>query len=468
MKTSKKILSVLLSVLLALLSLSAGAAVFAADGMGAYGPCGDNINWDYTAGVLTISGQGVLSAQVVQYPVDSLSLNTATGELETTVKTLNVRLFPWYPALEDQLGKKYGYSGYPELKNALNAGMVNAKNYYRDLYSVIRSIVIEEGVTAIPEGAFSTALVIPYLPRTVSLPASLISLNKDALNTGLAEKIVIANPTFVPAHSIMLSAFSNADAAVSSPDQLLNTNAMAAAHDAETARFLASVFLVMNDAKQKRDQKKEAANLMEDPQEKATALAKIQAEETALVELASKYLFTRSATADGTIKELLARVNAKLGTELAANEIGTFTSAEFDEEGTLLTAAQFSFSAAVQAKLDALNTAAADAAAATSAATDALTTYYLGEAPQAGTTPAAWVTVYGNDGSTAQSAATTSGVKFSALSTYTPADSGESSKESSSPLDSLKGVIQRIIDAVNALVARIRSLISGGFSIDLE
>ena len=474
MKTSKKILSVLLSALFVLLSVSALATVsFAADGIAAYGPCGDNINWSYADGTLTLSGQGVLQPQIVQFPLDNLNFQPQTGAFTTETKTLNARSFPWYPALEDQLAKKYGYADAPTLKHALNAGVLDAKTYYRELYQIIRSIVIEEGITSIPEAAFSVSLAIPYLPRTIYLPATLTDLDDDALNAGMAQKIVISNPSLALRHSITLAGFTDANAAPATPDALMNTDAMAASKNAETAVYLLNVLLALNEQLAQRDLRIAEAEQIENEKARAAALAEIQNEESEQTALANRYFLTRSATADGTVKELLARVNTKLGLSLKnVQEIGAYTPAVFDEEGTLVSAAQTEFSPAVAEKIAAMQSAAAALVNAPAAYS-----FVLGEAPQAvvsdgaggqtvvALTSAPWVTIYGAQNSTAQTAAAVSKVKFLPLTDETSKPEQPSDSEDVLA-GGFSGLLQRIINAIRTLVNRIKEMISGGFSLE--
>ena len=468
MKTSKKLLSVLLSLTLALLTVAClGTVSFAADEIAAYGPCGDNMNWSYEKGVLTVSGQGILQQQIVQYPMDSMRMNESTGRFEIDKQTYNVRSFPWYPALEYQLAKKYGYDAYPTLRNALTYGVPDAKAYYTELYGIIRDIVVEEGVTSIQDGAFSVTLGIPYLPRTISLPASLMYLSNDAINSTLAQRIVIRNPALALGHSLSLTGFASAVPSTVTQDDLLNVNAIALQHDATVAETLAKVLLVLNDELAQRDQRIRDAQALTNEREKAAVLSEIQTQENEQIALASRYLFTRSATADGTLKELYARLRKIAGLNAVSfssvDDLGTFTPAVFDEQDNLITAAQLTFTAAFQAKLDEMADAAAAAQNAAPVASADVQTYYLGEAPL-GLTPAPWITVYGEDGSTAQTAAQNSKVTFSSLSTYTPPQEEPKENESSS-VGGFRGLLQRIIDLIKEFIENIRNLFHAGDSI---
>lgn len=467
MKTSKKTLSVLLSLILALLTVAClGTVSFAADEIAAYGPCGDNMSWRYEKGVLTVSGQGILQQQVVQFPTDSMRLNEETGRFEIDTQVYNVRSFPWYPALEDQLAKKYGYDAYPALRNALTYGILNAKTYYTELYGVIRDIVVEEGVTSIQDGAFSVTLGIPYLPRTISLPASLMYLSNDAINSTLAQRIVIRNPNLAVGHSLRLTGFAGSVAPTVTQDDLLNVNAIALQHDATVAETLANVLLVLNAELAQRNQRILDAQALTNEKEKAAVLSEIQAQENEQIERSSRYFFTRSATADGTLKELYARLRQLTGLNAATfdsvDDLGTYTPAVFDEQDNLLTAAQFTFTAAFRAKLDEMAAAVTAAQNASAAATADAQTYFLGETPQ-GLTPAPWITVYGEDGSTAKTAARNSQVAFSSLSTFSPPEE-KLEEEDAVSVGGFRGLLQRILDIIREMVQSIQNLFKSDFS----
>lgn len=160
MKIMKKSFSVLLTVLLALSAFAAVASA-ADENVLLAGTAGTGITWMLTdGGVLTVSGSGPIQDEIA-YEYDD------DGEIISS-QTLNSIAF-----------------SLTEYYDGQTAGMdVAAAERFR--FNLVREIVIEEGITVIPDGEFDG-----FYPRKVTIPASLKELGLQAFNASLASEVVI-------------------------------------------------------------------------------------------------------------------------------------------------------------------------------------------------------------------------------------------------------------------------------------
>ena len=160
MKIMKKSFSVLLTVLLALSAFAAVASA-ADENVLLAGTAGTGITWMLTdGGVLTVSGSGPIEDEIA-YDYDD------DGEV-VSWQTLNSIAF-----------------SLTEYYDGQTAGMdVAAAERFR--FDLVREIVIEEGITVIPDGEFDG-----FYPRKVTIPASLKELGLQAFNASLASEVVI-------------------------------------------------------------------------------------------------------------------------------------------------------------------------------------------------------------------------------------------------------------------------------------
>lgn len=157
MKLLKTTLSLLLA---ALLAASLCLCAFAADGIVLSGAAGENVTWTLTAdGLLTVSGSGpIVDEKEEEIDEDGYSSWTILGSIGMTLS---------------------------DYYDTLSAGK-NAADAARILFDLVKDIVIEEGITEIPENEFDSVY-----PRRVSTPASLTRLGYGAFNLQYAEEIVI-------------------------------------------------------------------------------------------------------------------------------------------------------------------------------------------------------------------------------------------------------------------------------------
>ena len=163
MKTMKTSLALLLSLLLA---FSLTASVFAAgDGVVLSGTAGDGVTWQLTDdGVLTVSGSGpIVDHKVVECDEDGSSSVTEFESIGTLI---------------------YDYY------SAQTAGM-SVADAERARFALVREIIVEEGITAVPEDEFDF-----FYPRKITLPSTLTELGFQAINAVFAEEVLIKSASF--------------------------------------------------------------------------------------------------------------------------------------------------------------------------------------------------------------------------------------------------------------------------------
>ena len=179
MKTIKKSLIVLLTVLFA---ASAFTAVASAEGENAKltGTAGAGITWSLTDdGVLTVNGSGPMEDEI-EYEYDD------AGEI-VSWQTLNSVAFTLTAYYDEQTAE------------------MDAASAERFRFDLVREIVIEEGITGIPDGEFEG-----FYPRKVTLPASLKTLGYQAFDASFASEVVIRSDAL--AHAQFTVAGYRADA----------------------------------------------------------------------------------------------------------------------------------------------------------------------------------------------------------------------------------------------------------------
>lgn len=162
MKKTTRLLALLLSLLMV---LSLTATAFAADDpVIASGGDGVNAKWTLTeGGVLTVSGNGpIVDEEEIEYDED--------GEISSISK---LDCIGWQiSAVWDKVTE--------------NMPVADAA---RERFDFVKTIVIEEGITEIPDGEFDS-----FCPRTIRLPLSLQKLGSDAINARYCESLTIPNP----------------------------------------------------------------------------------------------------------------------------------------------------------------------------------------------------------------------------------------------------------------------------------
>ena len=172
---AKRIFTVLLSLLLAALP-SAALCAFAADtpAVLASGYCGGegdgtNLTWKITDdGVLTVSGRGAMADY------------TEIRESETEGEYTAVVSRPWLEAVYEAVMRDHGVSEIPPVSDGdfyTLAYLEFANDFMLDCAYLIRTVVLEEGVTSVGGGAFAHLFV-----NEVSLPSTLKTIGEMAFS----------------------------------------------------------------------------------------------------------------------------------------------------------------------------------------------------------------------------------------------------------------------------------------------
>ena len=189
MKQTTKWLAILLSVLMIVCTLPIAFA--AEDDVIASGDGGEGIVWTLTeGGVLTVSGNGpIVDKEEYEYDED--------GEISSISK---LDCLGWQVgAFFDQMAEGYTVA---ELERAR--------------FDFVKTLVIEEGITAIPDDEFSGVY-----PRSITLPSSLKEIGAGAINAKYAESLTIGNAdlpmfggVYIPGYRDGTKPFASVDEAI--------------------------------------------------------------------------------------------------------------------------------------------------------------------------------------------------------------------------------------------------------------
>ena len=179
MKTMKRILAFVLSSLLAVSLLTTAFA--AEDTVIANGTGGEGITWTLTeGGVLTVSGNGPI--------VDDTRVEEDDGGTITTEK-LDCIAFQLTAAFED-----------------LTKGFAPEETE-RARFDFVKTLVIEEGITAIPDEEFDGVY-----PRSITLPSTLESIGWGSVNAMFATSLTVNNKNLVTTGNISIAGYNNENA----------------------------------------------------------------------------------------------------------------------------------------------------------------------------------------------------------------------------------------------------------------
>ena len=212
MKTLKTTLAILLA---AILTFTAAFAASADDSVVLNGTAGEGVVWTLTSdGVLTVSGSGAV--EDVYESVDE--------DESTKIGSIGISIAEYLDALCD--------------------GM-SAADAARTRIDSVKKIVVEEGITAIPDEEFGE-----LTPRTVELPSTLKTLGFAAINAKFAESVVLRSEPehaqiLVPIYSESASPYGSIDEAI---DAFVEQQAALAEAERGLApsRLLQSVFMLQN------------------------------------------------------------------------------------------------------------------------------------------------------------------------------------------------------------------------------
>lgn len=439
MKKTRKILSILLALIMALSLCTVAFAVDDPEVPVFSGKCGENIDWSLTDGVLTITGTGAvnpLTREVeeefyVDPYYDEEAQEWVDGHYET--RTVEESYYPWQDAIEAGLCAQFGVDSMDDLGMKMILG--EGKEIYSAMLTQVKKLVIGEGITAFGEEAFDG-----IMPKIIILPSTLVSF-EDGLTAILTEELVVNNPAI---------SFETAPVAVAGfagelPWKTLD-EAFNAVMDAygymmggegiysvvELAQYADAMATEIADSIA-------AINANEDltPEEKAAALEQAAAQEQqSLTWFEEEFGLTGKSLA-ALVADLLAKANKILGTSFTVivekPKVDEQGQPVLDEEqnpvmipGLVTAGGDFELTEEAQAAFDAYQQRAEEAMA----ILEQIAPYALGTKPEMETedidegtgepvvikiTPTPWLTVYGAKDSTTQAACEISQVKFVAL-----------------------------------------------------
>lgn len=417
MRKAKRILSILLSVIMIVLTLSAlsvlSSAVIDVSGSG---KCGDNISWSLSGGVLTVTGTGELKPAIRKVERETSHWDPESQQTVYENEWVDEEYFPWEDTILNALLAKFGVENEDEIYIKMQIGTLNIKEFYKDMLGVVTKLVIGEGITAIDDYSFSG---IGCAPQIIILPSTLTTLGEDAINTLLAAEIVINNPALdFEVNEVEVSGFDGETTFATVQEAIdADLNALEAMYNYQAIESLVEMAIMFQQVNEGLDAQIKEINDSEDmtDEEKAAAIAALNAEFQSDLAIFKKYYGFDAASLSEIIAQMLAMINQKLGTSYASVE-------EFvvvGEDGK-------DISEDLKAKLTALE----ENAEAVEETLESIQSYTLGSKPEATDydnydpetgyrkitlTPAPWLTVYGAAESTAQAACAVSQVKFVAL-----------------------------------------------------
>ena len=174
MKTMKRILAFVLSSLLAVSLLTTAFA--AEDTVIANGTGGEGITWTLTeGGVLTVSGNG---------PIVDDTLVEEDGNGTITTEKLDCIAFQLTAAFEERTKD------------------LDPEETERARFDFVKTLVIEEGITAIPDEEFDSVY-----PRSITLPSTLESIGWGSVNAMFATTLTVNNKDLVTTGNISIAGY---------------------------------------------------------------------------------------------------------------------------------------------------------------------------------------------------------------------------------------------------------------------
>ncbi len=165
MKKTRKLLSILLALVMALSLCTVAFAVDDPEVPVFSGTCGENIAWTIENGVLTVTGTGAIEA------IDGS--------------------FPWTEAVMAYFFGLYGVESEEEFFGLVNSGEASMAEVDAFLRAIVSKIVIGEGITSIADEAF-------YMGEAaeIELPATLATIGEGAFDLRYATSLTIKNAAF--------------------------------------------------------------------------------------------------------------------------------------------------------------------------------------------------------------------------------------------------------------------------------
>ncbi len=197
----------------------------------AFGGTYGDITWSLEDGVLTVGGRGeiVPATRVVPYeaaPGEVGEWNEELGDYDPAPTTQTEEYFPWNEAFDLAVGGEIGVPGFQFEEPFIELGLADAAEVLQAMLSTVHTIVIGEGITGIRD--YETFNM--FLPQTVVLPSTFGSsptaqyfMEEGALDCSFIQDIYINNPQVdMDRLHIELSGFQGESSPFASADDLVD------------------------------------------------------------------------------------------------------------------------------------------------------------------------------------------------------------------------------------------------------
>lgn len=381
----KKTFSIIIALIMIFTALT-GLNVFAAeDTVVAKGTGGEGITWTLTeGGVLTVSGKGPIVDDILVEEYDDGSWSTQV------LDSIDFQLSDYFNEATDGMS-------------------VEERENFR--YSYVKTLIIEEGITEIPENEFNN-----IYPGTIVLPSTLENIANRAVNGIFAESLTVNSKALQINGGVTIAGYDD------------GAQPFASLKEAKSAAVTAEV---------------ETTKLSE----------KIDK----VYDLQTAYSITKDIDVDLTAEELIEILNERYGTEFAnlddviaycvaaANELFE-TNYESADEIVTVTEDEFGTSVELIPELNDRVTEMYDSVS----IYDRLSTSEIGTEANEYFKLYNWTTVYGPSGSDTESCAKLSGL------TFVPTD--EEEPQDDSFMGKVKAFFNKIIEFFKNIFEKIKSL----------
>lgn len=381
----KKTFSIIIALIMIFTALTGLNAFAAEDTVVAKGTGGEGITWTLTeGGVLTVSGKGPIVDDIFVEEYDDGSWSTQV------LDSIDFQLSDYFNEATDGMS-------------------IEERENFR--YSYVKTLIIEEGITEIPENEF-----INIYPGTIVLPSTLENIANRAVNGIFAESLTVNSKALQINGGVTIAGYDD------------GAQPFASLKEAKSAAVTAEV---------------ETTKLSE----------KIDK----VYDLQTAYSITKDIDVDLTAEELIEILNERYGTEFAnlddviaycvaaANELFE-TNYESADEIVTVTEDEFGTSVELIPELNDRVTEMYDSVS----IYDRLSTSEIGTEANEYFKLYNWTTVYGPSGSDTESCAKLSGLKF------VPTD--EEEPQDDSFMGKVKAFFNKIIEFFKNIFEKIKSL----------
>ena len=199
MKKTRKLLSILLALVMALSLCTVAFAVDTPAVPTLSGTCGENIAWKLENGVLTVTGTGAIEPLVKQVWSEYANYVEGYDDPETgdwvdgyyEPGYVDQDYFPWEEDIYAAFMGLYGFEVEEDFTNAIMTGEIPLVEAYAEYEKILTKIVIGEGITSIADNAFDE-----LQPAEIELPATLTTLGMEVFDLEVTTALTIKNAAF--------------------------------------------------------------------------------------------------------------------------------------------------------------------------------------------------------------------------------------------------------------------------------